>query len=340
MKAVILVGGEGMRLRPLTYNVPKPMLPVLNRPFLEHTLAYLRPHIDAAVLAVGYMPEAVQSYFGVGEWTGIRLDYSVEEQPLGTAGAVKKAQDLLHDTFLVLNGDIFTDLDLDKMLAFHRRNEAAATIALMWVDDPSAFGVVNTGPTGRVDRFTEKPRAREARSHWINAGIYILEPEVLHHVPPDTHYMFEKGLFPQLLELGEPVYGYRYRGYWLDMGTPAKYLQLNCDLLQGRAQSLVLGEMWSDTIDFGEGVEKDPSADVEGPAVVAEGCKLGPDSRITGPVVLGPGCDIAAGATVEDSVLWDGVSVARGAYVKRSVLGTGCKVREGEHLIDAVITQG
>ncbi|MFW6150539.1 MAG: sugar phosphate nucleotidyltransferase [Chloroflexota bacterium] len=339
MKAVILVGGEGTRLRPLTNKVPKPMLPVLNRPFLEHTLAYLRPHVDEAVLAVGYMPGAIQDYFGVRECQGLRLSYSIEETPLGTAGAVKKSEQLLGDTFMVLNGDIFTDLELDKMVAFHRRNRAAATIALLRVDDPSAFGVLETDPEGRVHRFVEKPSPGETASHWINAGIYLLEPHVLEHVPPDTHYMFEKGLFPLLLESGQPVYGYRFARYWLDMGTPSKYLELNCDLLEGRTVSPLLGPFPAEREEAGGVQVARPSAEVRGPVVAGQGCTIEPGCHVVGPVVLGAGCHIEQGATLESSVLWDNVTVESDARVERSVVATGCTVKRGNHVAETVVIE-
>lgn len=238
LKAVILVGGEGTRLRPLTYGMPKAMVPVLNRPFLEHTIAYLKNYkVKNIILALSYLPEVVQNYFGDGSNSGVQLNYAVEDNPLGTAGAVKNAERYLSSTFVVLNGDVFIGLDIADMLAFHRSKGAKATIALTWVDNPCAFGVVETDSNGRVRRFIEKPSPARVTTNWINAGIYLLEPEVLEHVPTNAHYTFERGLFPLLLELGEPVYGYPFSGYWLDMGTPGKYLRLNCDLLLSKAKA-------------------------------------------------------------------------------------------------------
>lgn len=339
MKAVILVGGQGTRLRPLTDSMPKSMLPVLNRPFLEHTLAYLSPHVDEVVLAVGYLPGPIQDYFEAREHRGLTLSYSVEEAPLGTAGAVKQSEHLLGDTFMVLNGDIFTDLELDKMLAFHRRNGAAATIALLRVDDPSAFGVLETDPEGRVQRFVEKPSPGETASHWINAGIYLLEPHVLQHIPPGTHYMFEKDLFPLLVESGQPVYGYRFERYWLDMGTPAKYLQLNCDLLEGRVVSPLVGPLPLGVVELA-GVEgAGPTGEVTGPVVAGDGCRMEPGCRVVGPVVLGAGCRVRPGATVDSSVLWDNVTVEPDARVERTVVANGCTVKQGDRVTDTVVVE-
>ena len=327
LKAVILVGGEGTRLRPLTYGIPKPMMPVLNRPFLEHTIAYLKQYqVEEVVLAASYLPEVIQEYFGGGTGCGVKLAYTVEDSPLGTAGAVKNAERHLDSTFIVLNWDIFTDLDLADMLAFHRRNRAKATISLTWVDNPTAFGVVETDNEGRVQRFIEKPSPDRVTSHWINAGIYILEPEVLEHVPADSFYMFEKGLFPSLLELGKPVYGYPFSGYWLDMGTADKYLQLNCDLLRSVVTSALMGDLGQDEICCAEGVTIHPSAEIVGPVVIGSGCSIGREVRVTGPVVLGSDCHIGEAARIAQAVLWRGVRVDTRATLQGCIIGSETRI--------------
>ncbi|MCK4274097.1 MAG: nucleotidyltransferase family protein, partial [Dehalococcoidales bacterium] len=203
LTAVILVGGPGTRLQPLTDDRPKSVLPVLNKPFMEHFIAYLRQYgIEDIILTLSYLPDVIREYLGDGSRYGVHLTYCLEEEPLGTAGAVKNAEAYLGNTFFVLNGDVFTDMDLGDMLAFHRENKAKATISLTWVDDPSAFGVVETDSEKRVKQFIEKPPLAEATTNWINAGTYILEPEVLEYIPANTHYMFERGLFPHLLGTG------------------------------------------------------------------------------------------------------------------------------------------
>jgi len=324
LKAVILAGGEGTRLRPLTYEMPKPMLPVVNRPFLEHTIAYLKQYqIEDIVLTVSYLPEVIQDYFGDGSNLGVRLAYAVEDSPLGTAGAVKNAECHLDSTFVVLNGDIFTELDIADMLALHRRRGARATIALTWVDNPCAFGVVETGSEGKVKRFVEKPSPDQVTSHWINAGIYILEPEVLEYVPPNNFYMFEKGLFPHLLELGQPVYGYSFSGYWLDMGTPEKYRQLNYDLLLLKARSALIGSLSKEGLHCGQGVVIHPSAKVTGPVVIGDRGSISRGVHILGPAVVGADCRIGEGARVERAVLWRGVNVDAGATLKECVKSGG-----------------
>jgi mannose-1-phosphate guanylyltransferase len=303
------------------------MIPVLNRPFLEHTIANLKNYqVEEIVLAVSYLPEVIQQYFSGDTSCGVRLTYAVESSPLGTAGAVKNAERYLDSTFIVLNGDIFTGLNLVDMLSLHRQKRAKATISLTWEDDPSAFGVVETDSEGRVQRFVEKPPPDQVTSHWINAGIYILEPDVLKHVPADSFHMFERGLFPRLLELGEPVYSYPFNDYWLDMGTADNYLQLTGDLLQSVARSALIGDFGRDEVRCDRGVFIHPSAEIVGPVVIGGGCQIGQEARITGPVVLGPDCRIAGAARIERAVLWRGVEVDAGAVLTGCVAGNDARI--------------
>lgn len=333
-QAVILVGGQGTRLQPLTNLLPKPMIPVLNRPFVEHTIAYLKSHqVREVILTVSHLPEVVQGYLGDGRNLGMRLIYGMENVPLGTAGAVKNVEPYLEGTFAVFNGDIFTTLDLTDMLAFHRKKRAKVTIALTWVDNPCAFGVVETDNNGRVRRFVEKPGPDQVTTHWINAGIYILEPEVLKHMPGNSHYMFERGLFPLLLELGEPVYGYPFRGYWLDMGTPEKYLCLNCDLLSAKVVSHLLDEVGRGGVSSGRDVFVHPSAELKGSVVIGSRCHIDQRAQIRGPVVIGDDCHIGEGARLERVILWKGVSVAAGVNLKHCVVSRNA-FDNGEQVVD------
>ena len=338
-KAVILVGGQGTRLRPLTYDMPKSMLPVLNRPFLEHTIAYIKEYgVGNITLALSYLPEVIQNHLGDGSNFGVQLNYAVEDSPLGTAGAVKNVERYLDSTFTVLNGDIFTDLNIASMLTFHQHKKAKATIALTWVDDPGAFGVVETGSDGRVKRFIEKPSPDQITTHWINAGIYILEPEVLRHVPAGSHYMFERGLFPQLLELNEPVYGYPFRGYWLDMGTPDKYLRLNCDLLLAKVRSPLFQGLSIDGVCCEETATIHPSAKIVGPAVIGSRCQIDRKAYIKGPVVIGADCYIGEGAIIEEATLWPGVSVGAGASLKLCIADSNTRIKDNESVINRIVT--
>jgi mannose-1-phosphate guanylyltransferase len=315
------------------------MVPVLNRPFLEHTIAYLKNYgVNHIILALSYRPEVIQNYFGDGSKWEIQLHYTVEDSPLGTAGAVKNAERYLDSTSVVLNGDVFTDIDIADMLASHRSKGAKVTIALIWVDNPCAFGVVETGSDGRVKRFIEKPSPSRVTTNWINAGIYLLEPEVLKHVPANTHYMFEKGLFPLLLELGEPVYGYPFSGYWLDMGTPEKYLRLNCDLLLSKAKSALVNGLDKDEVRCQKDVIIHPSAKIVGPAVIGSKCKIDRKAHIKGPAVMGPDCHIGANASLEMAVLWEGVKIGAGASLKQCIIGTNTKIKAADHVITGVVT--
>ena len=339
LKAVILVGGEGTRLHPLTYEIPKPMVPVINRPFLEHTIAYLKKfQVGDITLAGSYLPEVIRGYFGDGRNLEARLTYTVEDKPLGTAGAVKNAEQYLNSTFAVLNGDIFTDLNLADMLAFHRDKGAKVTIALIWVDNPCAFGVVETDGNNRVTRFVEKPGPDQVTTHWINAGIYILEPEVMEHVPAGSRYMFERGLFQFLLERGEPVYGYPFSGYWLDMGTPEKYFGLNCDLLLSNASSALVGSLSREEVRCGDNAIIHPSAEIVGPVVVGKGCKIGREAFVKGPVVIGPDCRIGEGASIEAAILWRGVNVGANVNLRQCIISDNTKIRDNDQAIKRVVT--
>ncbi|MBI2868037.1 MAG: nucleotidyltransferase family protein, partial [Chloroflexi bacterium] len=220
MKAVVLVGGEGTRLRPLTCGTPKPMVPVVNKPFLVHTFERLKQHnITEVILAAHYLPDQIKRYFGDGHGLGITLTYSLEESPLGTAGAVKNAEAFLDNTFFVLNGDVLSDLDITQLLAYHREREAVATLALMPAEDPTSFGVVETSPRGKVRRFLEKPSWESVTTNMVNGGCYVLEPEVLDEMEPGAFCSFEHNLFPRLLQMNLPVYGFPTQGYWIDIGT-------------------------------------------------------------------------------------------------------------------------
>jgi mannose-1-phosphate guanylyltransferase len=339
LTAVILVGGPGTRLQPLTDDRPKSLVPVLNRPVMEHTIAYFKCHgIEDIVLTLSFMPESIRQVFGDGRRYGVRIVYCVEKEPLGTAGAVRNAAEHIGGTFIVQNGDIFTDLDLADMLAFHRRQKAVATISLSEVEDPSAFGVVVMDGLRKVKSFIEKPPRAEAPSHWINAGTYVLEPEVLEHIPAGQHYMFEKGLFPRILERGLPVYGYPYNGYWLDMGTPQKYFGVNVDMLYARLRSPIAGSPGPGGVEYGDDVTVDPAASVTAPALISGGGRIGRGARVTGPAIIGRDCRIGAGASIENTILWDGVSIGAGARLSRCIIASGVSVPAGRELVDTIMT--
>ena len=236
MKAILLAGGKGTRLRPLTVHTPKPIVPIFNRPFLYYQLDLLRqvPEIDEAILSLNYQPRRIEEIFGDGEGLGLRLRYVVEPMPLGTGGAIRYAGDQLTESVVVFNGDVLTQVDLGAVLRLHRERKAKATIVLTPVENPRAYGLVETDAAGNVQRFLEKPGEDEITCNTINAGIYVLEPETFERIPKDTAWSIERSFFPSLIERGETFVAYVYDGYWIDIGTPAKYLQVHRDIMDGR----------------------------------------------------------------------------------------------------------
>jgi len=329
MKAVILVGGEGTRLRPLTCNTPKAIVPILNQPFLEHLILYLKRHgITEVILAMGYLPDPIQECLGDGSRLGAQVRYVMEDSPLGTAGAVKNAESYLDGPFIVFNGDILTEIDLTAMIKRHQETKPKISIALTPVDNPTIYGVVETDGQGMVRRFVEKPSWDEVTTNMINAGIYILEPEILAQIPTSTRSMFEHDIFPSLLDNGEPILGYPSDAYWIDIGTPEKYLKAHHDLLlkQGNGHVQTEGES-----------QIHQTATIEGPVLIAEGCAIAEDTRIKGPAVLGPRCRINNGAIIEGGVLWNGVNVGKMAELKDSVVGSGSQIQERCHIPECCV---
>ncbi|RLC71227.1 MAG: NDP-sugar synthase [Chloroflexi bacterium] len=336
MKAVILVGGEGTRLRPLTYNTPKSMVPIMNRPFLEHMIGYLKEHgIDDIILTLCYLPDPIQRYFGDGSKLGVRLSHVVEECPLGTAGAVKNVEECLNETFFVFNGDIFTDIDLTAMMEFHRQRGSKVSIALTPVDNPTIYGVVETDAGGRVQRFIEKPSPDAVTTNMINAGAYIVEPEVLSYIPRGQNFTFEQGLFPLLLERGDPVYGYQSDAYWIDIGTPEKYLKLHHDVLMGKVKKSFHGERLGEGIWVEGGCDIHHRAELEGPIVIGRDSVIGSRARLKGPAVIGRYCTIGTGSFIEGAIVWQNTRLGRGVLLKNCVvaenvvIGDRCQVAEG-----------
>jgi len=338
VKAIILVGGEGLRLRPLTCNLPKPMVPIVNRPFLEHMVERLkRHHIDEIILAICYLPDRIQRHFGDGSGFGVKLSYAVEQTPLGTGGAVKNSERFLTDTFLVFNGDIFSDLDLTEMIKFHRAHKAKVTIALTPVEDPTAYGVVELDSQNRVKGFVEKPSRDKVTSDLINAGIYVMEPEMLELIPAGVHSMLERGLFPDLVKRGIPFYGYRSHAYWLDTGKPDDYLKLNHDLLMGKAVSRLPGKAIGDDIWAEAGCKIHPSVKLTGPIVMGRGCIIEQNAKISGPTVLGSGCIAGEGCVLDEAILWQNVKLGKNVTVKNSVIGNDTTVKDNTWVTDSSI---
>jgi NDP-sugar pyrophosphorylase family protein len=322
VKAIVLVGGEGTRLRPLTFTTPKPLLPIANVAFLERQLAWLGSHgVDEVVLSLGYLPEAFERHFADERFGDIKLRFVVEAEPLGTAGGIRFAAEGIGERLVVCNGDVLTDLDLGELVRFHDDRGAAATIALTQVADPSAFGVVPTRDDGEVVAFVEKPPRAQAPTDWINAGTYVLEPEVLDRIPRRLTVSIERETFPRMLDRPQRLYAMRSDAYWLDIGTPQKYLQAQNDVAGGR-----LGlPPAPGTTEIAPGVWAEPGVDVDVTA------------SLVGPSVLGAGVRIEARARVEASMIGRAATVGTGASVLRSVVLPGVTIAPGDATKDEAV---
>ena len=340
MRAVILAGGEGTRLRPLTLSTPKPVVPVVDRPFLCHQLDLLAgAGVREIVFSVAYRPERVEAVFGDGSAFGVRILYAVEETPLGTGGAVRNALPLLDDRTIVLNGDILTDVDLARVVARHEREGASATILLTPVPNPAAYGLVETDREGRVHRFLEKPRPEQITTDTINAGIYVLETRVLDLMPPGVNHSIERGFFPALLARGDLVLGPVHRGYWIDIGTPEKYLQVHRDILSRRFPVPLDGERRADGV-VHPSARVSPEAILDGHLYVGPGCEVAAGARIGPDAVLVADVTVRSGACVRDSVLWRGAVAEEGCEVQGSLVGPGVRVGRSCVLRNAVLGEG
>ncbi|MBP1468710.1 NDP-sugar synthase [Candidatus Chloroploca sp. M-50] len=338
MKAVILVGGLGTRLRPLTCNTPKPMIPLVNQPFIEWMLLRLRDQgISEVVLAVQYLAERFRHAFGDGSRLEMKLHIVEEPEPRGTAGAVKNVEHLLDGPTFIFNGDVMTDLDLRAMLAYHQEKQSKVTIALTPVEDPTQFGLVETERDDRVKRFLEKPRVEDITTNLINAGTYVIDPEVLRYVPPNQFYMFERGLFPVIMQIGDPMYGYSTRAYWTDIGKPQTYIDVHHDILIGKVKYDFRGEQIADRVWVEGDATIHPSAQVVGPVVIGNGTVIGRGARIIGPTVIGPGCQLGTDVSLEGAILWEKNILEEGVTIRNSVLGANNTIGAKTYLTDGAI---
>lgn len=319
MQALILAGGKGTRLRPLTVHTPKPIVPICNRPFLLYQIDMLRrAGITDITLSLSYQPQKIEQLLGDGSSFGVKLRYTVEPQPMGTAGAFKFAEDFIRQQTVVLNGDILTDLDLAAVIRQHNERKAVATIVLTPVENPSSYGLVETDADGRVLRFIEKPNIDEVSVNTINAGTYVLEPRVLDLIPAGENYSFEYGLFPDLLRREEPFYAHIPQDtYWLDIGTPARYWQAHDDLLNDRVGRIKITER--------RGNFEATNAEIDARSIIADDCVLKSGVEIINSV-LGQGCYIEEKARIENSVIWPHTRVGTGAHLSGAIVGRGCHI--------------
>jgi NDP-sugar pyrophosphorylase family protein len=338
MKAILLAGGKGTRLRPLTIHTPKPIVPIFGRPFLRYQIDLLHqvPEIDEVILSLNYQPRRIEEMFGDGKDLGVRLSYVVEPVPLGTAGAVKYANKSLDEPVVVFNGDILTEVDLAAVVRLHRERRARATIVLTPVDNPTAYGLVETDAESNVRRFLEKPKPEEITCNTINAGIYVLEPDTFDRIPKDTAWSIERSFFPSLVERRETFVAYVYRGYWIDIGTPEKYMEVHRDIMDRRfvAPPFDVGQpaTWvSPEARVEDGVTLDGPYYIDEGTIVKTGAHIGPYS------VLGRQCQIEEDAHVEGSIVWASTRVGRDASVRNSILGRHCHVGRNASLDGRVV---
>jgi NDP-sugar pyrophosphorylase family protein len=340
MRAVILAGGEGTRLRPLTLSTPKPVVPVVDRPFLRHQIDLLvGAGVREIVFSVAYRPERVEAVFGDGSALGVRIRYAVEETPLGTGGAVRNALPLLDERTVVLNGDILTDVDLAAVVARHEAQKARATILLTPVANPAAYGLVETDPAGRVLRFLEKPRPEQITTNTINAGIYVLETDSLELMAAGVNTSIERVFFPALLERGEKVLGPVHRGYWIDIGTPEKYLQVHRDILNRRFAVALDGSPRAEGVVHPTARVSDEAL-LDGHFYVGPGCEVEPGARLGPDAVLVADVRVRPGAYLRDCVLWRGVEAGPDCEVQGSLVGPGIRLGRSSVLRGAVLGEG
>lgn len=330
MKAVIMAGGEGTRLRPLTSNCPKPMLPLANRPMMEHIIDLLKRHgITDIVVTVAFLPNQIRNYFGDGSEFGVRITYATEDEPLGTAGSVRNAMDQLDEQFLVISGDVLTDLDLGEIIAFHNEKKALATIGLVAVENPLEFGIVITREDGSIERFLEKPTWGQVFSDTINTGIFVLEPEIFDYIAPDVPVDFSGEVFPAILADGQALYGAVAEGYWEDVGTLEAYLSAHKDVMDSKVEVDVPGFALEKGVWLGEGAEVHPDAVVEGFAVLGEHCRVEAGARIGDYTVLGSNVRVRGASEIERSVVHDNAYIDHGVQLRGAVVGRSSDLRRG-----------
>lgn len=323
MRAVALIGGKGTRLRPITQTVPKSMVPLRNKPYVHYMVDSMRAAgLDGAVFSMGYLPGPIQHYFADRDLDGFSLDYVVEEQPLGTAGGIKNAEAYLDEgPFVATNGDVLSGIDLAEVIEAHTGSGALATITLTSVDDPTAYGLVEVDHQLRVKKFVEKPGSDEVRTSLINAGIYVLERQVLNMIPPDREVSIEREIFPQLQAMGR-MSAFVSSAYWRDIGTPRSYLAASNDVLAG---AVGRGDSFKHlSVDQSVSLSKDVS--LLPPVSIAQGCEIGAGATIGGRTSMGEGCFVGEGAIVEGSVLFDGVQIGEGTIVRNSIVGPGATI--------------
>ena len=335
MKALFLAGGMGTRLQPLTDKLPKPMVPIMNKPLLERTMLNLKKcGISEVVISTCYQPEYIKDYFGNGNKLNLKIEYIVEDSPMGTGGAIKKAEDYFKESFVVFNADILSDIGLSKMIDFHKSKQALATIAVTEVQDPSMYGVVEYDTSGYVVSFKEKPKPGETFSKSINAGIYIFEPAIFKMIAVDRAISIEREIFPKLIEEAKKIGAYQSGSYWMDIGTIEKYRQAHKDIMDGKCR-LVDCDFNSDNISFGKNVKIHPDSKIIGPAYIGDNATIGAKVIIKNSV-LGNNVSIGAESRITGSILWDDLIISKNVRLMNTIVMSNCCVDKDTNLLNTV----
>jgi mannose-1-phosphate guanylyltransferase/phosphomannomutase len=338
VKAVIMAGGEGTRLRPLTSNLPKPMLPLANRPMMERIVRLLQEHgFEEIVVTVAFLPNVIRTYFGDGSEFGVRMVYATEETPLGTAGSVRNAMDELDERFLVISGDVLTDLDLSAVVDFHDEKKAMATIALKSMENPLEFGIVITRPDGSIERFLEKPTWGQVFSDTINTGVYVLEPDIFEHIPDGRSVDFSSDVFPALLDADKSLFGYVVDGYWEDVGTLEAYTKAHQDVLDGKLDTDIPGFQVGEGVWVGEGAEIHPTARITGPAIIGDYTRLDANTEVRAYTVLGDNVRVGTDAFLERAVVHDNAYLGSAVRLRGCVVGRSSDLRHGARCEEGVV---
>ncbi|MBA5850336.1 NDP-sugar synthase [Clostridium sp. cel8] len=331
MKALLLAGGKGTRLRPLTDNLPKPMVPIMGTPLLERTINKLKKYgINEVILSTCYKPQYIKNYIGNGEKLGVKVKYISEDLPLGTGGAIKNSEKFFDDTFLILNSDIISNIPYDDFINYHKKKHAKVSIAMTEVKDPSQYGVIEFDKDNYISAFKEKPKIGETNSKWINAGIYIFEPEVLNEIPKNEIVSIEKDTYPRLLRKGYKMAAYKYSDYWIDIGTIKKYVKANTDTLLDYYKTMSKDKKSfniNNLIINGKNISISSSSHIVGPVfignnvVIKDNCKIGPYT------IIGNGTSIDSNCNVYKSILWDNVTIGRNTTLKNTIITSNYKIK-------------
>jgi len=335
MKALFLAGGMGTRLQPLTDKLPKPMVPIMNKPLLERTMLNLKKcGISEVIISTCYQPEYIKDYFGNGDHLNLKIKYIVEDSPMGTGGAIKKAEDYFKESFVVFNSDILSDIDLSKMIDFHKSKQVLATIAVTEVQDPSIYGVIEYDTRGYVVSFKEKPKPGETSSKSINAGIYIFEPAIFKMIAGNRAISIEREIFPKLLEKAQKIGAYQSGSYWMDIGTIEKYKQTHKDIMDGKCR-LVAYNSNSDNISLGKNVKIHPTSKIIGPAYIGDDAVIGAKVIIKHSVI-GDNVFIGAESRITGSILWDNIIISKNVRLINTIVTSNCCVDKDKNLLNTV----